>query len=340
MLIRRLFGRSGANWSIKVLALAAAVLLFFYNRIVSLDEAEFTVPLQVNISNELAIAESYPESVHVRVRGSEEAIEEVSGDDFEARADATRHTSPGRYQVGVSVRRTSKDASMQSLDIRVEPMAISLALDPRISAEVQVEPNLRGRPASGYELLRSSVAPAEVVIEGPERYIEGRSSVSTEEIDIAGRDESFTTRVPLEAPNELLDFRGGRTVEFRGIIEERIVTETVDGITIDVINLSEQFTLSFTTREGEAVLRGPFSAMESVTREGVSMSVNASEIDEPGVYELPVVVQAPEDVSLVEFEPPEISVEARVSGSGEDQAATGGFSTQRDSDSVVEAGQE
>lgn len=310
MRIRRLFGHGGSNWSIKLLALAAAVLLFFYNRIVSLDEVEFNVPLEVVTSSELAIAEAYPDTVHVRVRGSEDAVDSVSEDDFVARADATRYTSPGRYQIGVSVRETSDEPEIRALDIRVEPMTIPLALDRRTSAEVQIEPNLSGRPARGYELTRDRVVPAEVVIEGPERYVEGRSRVSTEEIRIAGRDESFTARVPLEAPNDLLTFPGGETVEFRGTIEETTTSATLGGIDIEIIDLPDEFELARTADTGEAELRGPFFTIESLEPENMVMTANAGEIDEAGVYELPVLVDAPANVTVVEYEPTEVTVEA------------------------------
>ncbi len=309
MRIRRLFTRAGADWLVKVLALAAAVLLFFYNRIAGLEETVFTVAVETEVSEELAIAADYPSRVRVHLRGSEEAISAASSDDFVAVLDATRFVDPGTYRVSVDVRRLDDEYSMSGLDIEPSPAFVTLELEERVQTTVEVSPSIVGFPARGYELTQSFVSPERVQIEGPERYVSARTRIATAPIDIGDRSESFTMLVELRPPNRFIRVRGSETVEFSGIVEESVVLTTFDQVAIVAVDLAEGLMPVEAPAGGSVTVQGPLLQLEETRREDIRLEADASEVDGAGVHTLPVRVEAPEGLLVVSYEPTEIVLE-------------------------------
>jgi hypothetical protein len=71
---REFFARLLDNWPIKVLSIAAAILLFLFHRMGMLEERFFSVPLEVQVNEQLIPAETYPQTVRVTLRGRSEEI--------------------------------------------------------------------------------------------------------------------------------------------------------------------------------------------------------------------------------------------------------------------------
>ncbi len=303
MEISRLLGRNAGNWSIKILALAAAVLLFFYNQIISLEENTFVVPLQVETADEVAPASDLPESVRVTVRGSEQAVQSLSGGALIARLNATRYTEPGRYTITVDAAVRANEIDAQAVDLQVQPAAVTLELDRMARSTVEVNPSIRGFPARGFELTRSFVSPARVEIEGPERYISSRTSIATEPIDITARTEPFTTEVGFRPPNEFIRVRGGERVEFRGVVEEVMVETWFSGVGISLINVPEDFEVAGAQGAGSMQLRGTLLTLESLEPDQLSLEADAAEVTEPGEHELELTPVVPDGVEVLEFQP-------------------------------------
>ncbi len=303
MEISRLFGRNAGNWSIKILALAAAVLLFFYNQITSLEQETYSVPLEVHVADELSLASDLPDSVLVTVRGSEEAVGGLSGGTLRARVNATRYTEPGRYTITVDAAVQANQAESQAVDLQVQPASVTLELDRTLRSTVEVNPNLQGFPARGFELDRSFVSPRTVEIEGPERYISSRKSIGTEPVDLTARTEPFSTEVALRPPNDFIRVRGGDSVQFHGVINEIMVETWFSGVNVSVINVPDEFEVIGDSGTGQMQLRGALLVIESLETAELSFEADASEVTEAGPQELDLVPVAPENVEVLDFRP-------------------------------------
>ena len=57
------------NWPIKILAVAAALVLFLLNRISNLEERFFSVPVTLLVNEQYMPAAPYPHVVRVTLRG-------------------------------------------------------------------------------------------------------------------------------------------------------------------------------------------------------------------------------------------------------------------------------
>ena len=76
-----------ANWPAKIISLTAAVVLSMFYRINSMEERFFSVPLSLEPPQGLALADPYPKSVRITLRGDADSIFSVLEEDIEVFAD-------------------------------------------------------------------------------------------------------------------------------------------------------------------------------------------------------------------------------------------------------------
>src|SRR5512147_1103734 len=96
--LRRLSRVILADLPVKVICLAAAVILLLFHRVTTLSERFFSVPLDVNTAPGLAVASAYPKTVRITLRGAGDAIFPILEDDVEASVSLDNHKTPGVYR--------------------------------------------------------------------------------------------------------------------------------------------------------------------------------------------------------------------------------------------------
>jgi len=80
---------------VKVICLAAAVVVLLFHRVTTLTERFISVPLQVSTPAGLAVASSFPKTVRITLRGAGDAIFPILEEDVEARANLDMYHAPG-----------------------------------------------------------------------------------------------------------------------------------------------------------------------------------------------------------------------------------------------------
>ena len=214
----RLFTIITEKWPVKVLSLAAAVILSIFYRMSSLETRFFTVPLSVESSDTLLPANSFPRSVKITARGEAEGIQPILAEDIEAYIDLGRYANEGVYRVPIQIRKKGTALGVEPLEVSVVPVDIHLLLEQKITRNVSVFPVLRGAVAEGYELTGQSLTPASVIVEGPRSIIDNHVEFNTEAIDLDRRNEDFSVMVNIKNDNPLLFIHGSNILEFRGSI--------------------------------------------------------------------------------------------------------------------------
>ena len=214
----RLFTIITEKWPVKVLSLAAAVILSIFYRMSSLETRFFTVPLSVESSDTLLPANSFPRSVKITARGEAEGIQPILAEDIEAYIDLGRYANEGVYRVPIQIRKKGTALGVEPLEVSVVPVDIHLLLEQKITRNVSVFPVLRGSVAEGYELTGQSLTPASVMVEGPRSMIDNHIEFNTEAIDLDRRNEDFSVMVNIKNDNPLLFIHGSNILEFRGSI--------------------------------------------------------------------------------------------------------------------------
>ena len=307
---KKILARAAEKWPAKVLSVVAAIFLFAFHRINELQERFFTVPLHLDIGTELIPSSAYPQNVRIIMRGTN-IIYHITETDIEAHLDCTRFTEPGLYKVPVQLRRNGSAAETDFLELTVEPAELSLELDIRMTKNVPLTPSFQGYLEPGFEMVSFTLEPNQAVIDGPMKLMSGVSEISTDFIDLRGRNNDFAVRVGVVNPNPLLSIRGDGTTEFRGLISELIVVRNIEKLPIGVLGIDELFETVLSPPEASLRVHGVMSVLDALNAESTVLRINVDcgGLREAGVYELPLLVTAADGLDVERVEPERITVE-------------------------------
>jgi YbbR domain-containing protein len=309
-----LFEQLIANWPAKALSLAAAIMLFLFHNFATLSERIITVSLEARFAEGYTAAQQYPRKVRVIVRGKERSLGPISEEDIEAVADFSRYASEGPQKVPVIVTKKGTLEELNPLEIRVEPLEIGVRIERKIRKRVEVVPNLKGFPSSGFSLAQYFVTPAFVDVDGPRSLVDVLGSIATADIDLSGKKDSFSARVRLFREDPLLLFPGGDVVEFRGIIEEEIILKTIDAVNIIALDLRGDFRIEGNLENGSLRVQGGRLLLENIRPDQIRLAVDCSGITSPGVYTLPVKTDVPMGILVLKYEPTLVTLDIRSVG--------------------------
>ena len=310
---KKIIARAAEKWPAKVLSVVAAIFLFAFHRMNDLQERYFSVPLNLDISSNLIPGSDYPRNVRITLRGPNN-IYHITETDIEAYLDFAKIAEPGSYRVPVQIRRKGSAAEMEILEIIADPAELSLELDTKITRNVPLTPSFQGYLEPGYEMVSYTLEPNQAVIDGPMKLMSGILELSTDFIDLRGRNAEFSVRVRIVNPNQLIFMRGDGTAEFRGFIKELIVISTIEKFPIGVTGLAETFEAVLNPPEVLVRIRGIQSMLDNVSpeSEALLLSVDCGGIGETGVYELPILAVTEEGLSVERLEPETVRVEIRL----------------------------
>lgn len=302
------FGRIFENWAARILSIAAAVVLFLFHNINTLEERFFSVPLEVVLDESVLPSSEYPHMVRISLRGEEESIFPILEEDVVAFVDLSEHNGEGVFKAPVQIRKKGTAVGVDPLEIRVEPLEVTIALEEKAYRSVEVIPGITGYPAPGYEIAQFFMSPTTVEIEGPRSAVESVDEIRTEEIDLSGRKEDFSIRVRLQKQNALLNFPGGDVVEFRALIDESVVIKTFEPIEIIAIDLDPGFVVEGGMPSGLIGVQGSQLTLEAIKPSDVTLSADCSEVTSPGSYSIPVRPDIPPGLLIVKYSPIRIDI--------------------------------
>lgn len=306
---RKLIDRVVHNWPVKVLSVAAAVLLFAFNRMSALDERFFSVPLRVSLDGSLVPASAYPRMVRITLRGESNNVFPILEEDIEAYIDLSKYRNEGVYKAPVLVRKKGTAAGVDPLEVHVEPMEVAVALERRTAKTVPVTPSFRGYLEPGYELSSYALEPSQVEISGPATLVSRVMDVTTESIELSGRKAGFESAVKIVNRETLLSVAGDPRILFRGEIQQSVMIRTLEHLPIIISGLPQGFLARPQTNFGSVKLQGSQNDLESYIPDASILSLDCSDVAGEGVYVFPLIVSAPPNFTVVRFDPMEIAVE-------------------------------
>jgi YbbR domain-containing protein len=246
--------------------------------------------------------------VRVTLRGDANTIYPILEEDIEAYVDLTKYTETGTYRAAIQVRKKGTALVADPLEIGVDPLELTLDLDQRLSKNVHLTANLQGALESGYELSSYTLDPSQVVVDGPAKLLENISELSTDFIELSGRNANFSTTVRILNRDPLLVIRGNGTAEFRGFIRERTVTEDFRNLPIQINNLNDDFTGVLPIAFGSVRLEGGQLSLRELPVETIVLAVDCSSVDSAGDYVLPVTIVVPSLFALVRQDPENVTI--------------------------------
>jgi hypothetical protein len=280
------------NWPAKVLSIGCALVLFVFYQTSSLEERFFSVPLLVEGSGSMAPASQYPKMIRVTLRGNANSIYPVITSDIETFIDIGGANEKGARHFPVQIRKKGTALSVDTLEISVDPMEITIELDKKLSAFVDVSPKIRSEVAAGFELTRTVINPSRIRIEGPEGIVRRYAEMETEPIDLEGRYSDFTVITRVENPDPLIVLQGENVIEFYGEVRPVLIIRSFTSVSVGVRNLNRGLRFASSPEFGDLRLEGPQNELETWLPEG-NVFVDCAGIAAPGEYDLPLRLSLP-----------------------------------------------
>jgi len=199
------------NWTLKLLSLAFALLLWMFIMGERRLEVGYRVPLELqNIPQGLMVANEVPSLVDVRVSGPRTLQMKISPNDISIIVDLT-DLKPGLTTFKRLEERLNLPNGLRVT--RLSPSFIDLKLERIKQKLVPIKIALIGEPLSGFRVANVNLIPDEVVVEGAETELKSVSEVTTEDVDLNGVNEGFSLIVPLVYRGTYTHFKDEKTTE-------------------------------------------------------------------------------------------------------------------------------
>jgi YbbR domain-containing protein len=197
------------NLGLKFLSTLVATMLWLIIAGERVVERVMRAPVEFqNLPAGLEIVGDAPDTIDVRLRGSSGTLSRMTAGDMAAVIDLVTarpgqrlfHITPGQVNVpyGVEI-------------VQVGPSTLTMEFELSGIRQVPVEPNVDGRPAPGYEVIKITSDPATVEVAGPESALKRLQAAITEPVSVVDQTRTVREVVNIGVPNATLRLRTPQT---------------------------------------------------------------------------------------------------------------------------------
>jgi YbbR domain-containing protein len=188
------------NVGLKLVSLAIAVLLWW---VVGRDptiEIPMTVPLEFHHApDKLEMNSDSPLQAEITMRGPERLLRQISASDVHAVLDL-QGAVPGERTFDLTPKQIRVP---RNVDVtQVTPAQFHINFDHSATRSVEVEPRIIGSLLSGYSIAEVKADPAQIMIVGPQKRVDGVENALTDPVDATGvvGKATFTTHAYVADP--------------------------------------------------------------------------------------------------------------------------------------------
>ncbi|MDT8419245.1 MAG: CdaR family protein [Desulfuromonadales bacterium] len=205
------------NWTLKLLSLAFALILWMFIMGERRLEVGYAVPLHLqNVPDALMVANEVPSLVDVRISGPRTLLLKVNPNDMGIVVDLT-DLKPGLTTFKRLEERLNIPSGLRVT--RLSPSFIDIKLERIREKLVPIKVVLTGEPPAGYRVAGLRAVPDQALIQGAESELKRVAEVTTEGVDLEGVNESFSLIVPLLHEGTYTRFKDEKTTEVTVEIE-------------------------------------------------------------------------------------------------------------------------
>ena len=205
------------NWTLKIISLVLALLLWSFIMGERRLEVGYPVPLELqSLPKGLMVANEVPSLIDVRVSGPRTLLSKVSPNDISIVVDLT-DLKPGLTTFKRLEERLNLPSGLRVT--RLSPSFIDLKLERIKQKLVPIKIIFTDKPLSGFKVGKVRSVPDEVIIEGAESELKNVNEVTTEDVNLKGVNEGFSLIVPLVHRGTYTHFKDEKTTEVQVEIE-------------------------------------------------------------------------------------------------------------------------
>ncbi|MBN2737556.1 MAG: hypothetical protein JXR70_11285 [Spirochaetales bacterium] len=303
------------NWPAKLLSLTAAVLLFFFNRMVNREDNNLLVELSVKLRSGYTVSAPYKDKVLVTLMGDrEDDVFKITAEDIEVYADLSseQYAADGKYRVKLSYDKKLPE----SVTVTLDPLEVDISIEEAIEKSVEISPDFSGVPQEGFRLTFFELSPSLIQLVGPKSRLDKVGSIRTERIDLNGRARDFVVRVRLRSLGDFIEVNGSPIIEVSGKIEDFQVTKEFRDIPLDFTNLNDNFIPEVQQTDAVMVLKSSQGYLDQLSSSDLKLIIDCSRVAYPGKYVLEPSASVGADYQVVSFEPKSLIVDFILKESG------------------------
>ncbi len=182
------------------------------------------------------------------------------------------------------------------IKITIYDAYISVYLDKKIEKDLKVKENLTGIPKDGHIIEKVTLNPETVVISGPSTDLQRMDTISTEQIDISGIEESKSLETILMINDSTMKATP-KKVQVNIIVGEKKINRSFSDIPIQV----EGTHLPYKIRPSRisVVLQASPEKLNSIKESDLKASLNLNDLG-PGIHEQKIQIKIPQDTVLID----------------------------------------
>ncbi|ATW25251.1 YbbR-like domain-containing protein [Candidatus Formimonas warabiya] len=173
------------------------------------------------------------------------------------------------------------------------------------SKTVPVKVPLVGTPAEGYELTRVVAEPEFLTVLGETNLIDKVDSISTVPLNIAQASKDVVEELAVVVPEGLTLNRESKVTAV--VTVERTVEKSFTGLPVLTRNAPQGLTAELPSPTVDVTVKGRESLIQKMMSADVDVYVDLASY-EAGEHQVPVQIELPSGISLVEKKPAQISV--------------------------------
>ena len=197
------------NLGLKFLSTLVAILLWLVVAGERVVERVMRAPVEFqNLPAGLELVGNPPDTVEVRLRGSSGALSRMAAGDMSAVLDLAT-ARPGRRLFHITQNQVSVPYGLEI--VQVGPSTLTMEFEVSGIRTVPVEPDIDGRPASGYEITKVTSDPVTVEVAGPESALKRLQAAITEPVSVTDQTRTVREVVTIGVPDASLRLRSPQT---------------------------------------------------------------------------------------------------------------------------------
>jgi len=190
------------NVRLKALSVGIAALLWLVVAGERVVERVMRAPVEMqNLPEGLEIVGNPPDTVEVRLRGPSGALSRISAGDMAAVLNLET-ARPGRRLFHLTQSNVSVPYGTEV--VQVGPSTLTLEFEMTAVRTVPVEPDVEGRPATGFEVTKITSEPTSVEVAGPATAVKRLQAAVTEPVSVQDQTRSVREVVTIGVPDASL----------------------------------------------------------------------------------------------------------------------------------------
>lgn len=190
------------DWLTKLVALAITLALWIGVTGLSTPTTRrmANIPLTLSYSNNTEITSTSAQTVGVVISGDKRKINQIGENEVIISIDLS-DLPPGERLVQL----VPENVLNLPLGVKVQeilPSKIQVRLEAVEQKEIPIKVETQGEVPEGFEVYSETAAPGKVTVRGPSGFLKSLSSISTDKVDISGKQTDFTAKqVPISLSN-------------------------------------------------------------------------------------------------------------------------------------------